>query len=454
MDWQEPESDRQPRCETAASEAEVPVAGITTGHASPSASPVEGLAPAAAPLQSQAIGFIPRITVGALVESEPVAEAMRSASRDRRMSRAVCDIARGSVATAAEHFRDAAVPDLIVVESRLEPDGLLQALENLAAECPPGTRLIVIGHENDVALYRRLIRFGVGDYLVAPVEPLAVVEAVAQLFREGDPERLGKVTAFIGARGGAGSSAVAQNTAAAMARGCETSVLLMDLDLAFGSAALDLNLETAQGVRDALEQGERLDAALLDRLVTARDDRIGILAAPCALGRDQEPDPQEVEHLIDTARAVTPHLLIDLPCCWTGWVRKALLAADEVVLTAAPDLVSLRNARNIVRVVRTSRVNDPDPRLVLNGVGMAKRREVGAADYERVLELPPTAVIRHDPAAFAAAAASGALLVETGGTPEAAAAFDRLARIITGQKQPDRPRRGLGGLARLMRRTT
>lgn len=399
------------------------------------------------------IGFIPRITVGAFAETEALAEALRRAGSDRRMARTVFEFVSGNIESAAEHFREAPTPDLIVVESRLDRGKLFAALERLAEHCPPGTRLIVVGHDNDVALYRRLLKLGVGDYLVAPVDPLGVIDAIAQLFEEGDADRLGKVTAFIGARGGAGSSTVAQNTAAAMARHCDSSVLLIDLDLPFGSAGLDLNMETAQGVRDALEQGERLDGTLLDRLVTQRDGRIGLLAAPCNLSKEHDPDPEAVRHLIDTARAITPHLLIDLPHCWTGWIRKALLAADEIVLTATPDLTALRNARNIVRAARAVRLNDPAPRLVLNQIGVPKRREVTPADYERVLEMAPTALIRHDPVAFSTAAANGELLVETGVNTEATIAFDRLARLVTGQKEPEPAARGLGRWARLVRKS-
>lgn len=292
-------------------------------------------------------------------------------------------------------------------------------------------------------LYRRLLKFGVGDYLVAPVEPMAVIEAVAQLFQGGAAEQLGKVVAFLGSRGGVGSSTVALNVATAMGNHCHAAALLLDLDLHFGTAAFDLNLEPAQGMREALDEGERLDPTLLDRLTTSYGDRLGVLAAPCKLD-DAPCDPEGLARLIDTARATTPHLLLDLPHAWSPSVRRALLAADEIVLTATPDLAGLRNARNIAASLRAARPNDSPPRLVLNKLGVPKRKELSPEDFERVVELKPMVQIPHDPASFSAAGASGKPVALA--SAAAAAPFDLLARTLTGQKEAKA--KGGGGWAR------
>ena len=399
----------------------------------------------AAPADGSAI-FIPRITASAFVAESALREALSGAASDRRMMRATMEIAEGDIRTAIDTYREQPTPELIIVESRLERAELFKALEELAELCPPGTRVILVGHENDVRLYRQLLKFGVGDYLVAPLEPLAVIEGIAQLFQEAADDQLGKVVAFVGARGGVGSSTVALNVATAIGHHCQASALLLDLDLHFGTAAFDLNLEPAQGIREALDEGERLDPTLLDRLTTAYGDRLGVLAAPCKLGEQPELDAESLDRLIETARTTTPHLLLDLPHAWSSGVRKALLAADEIVLTATPDLSALRNARNIATALRSARPNDPPPRLVLNGLGAPKRKELSPDDFERVVELEPIARIPHDPAAFSAASASGEPVVLAAGG--AAAPFNLLARTLTGQKEAKARKGGVGGWMR------
>lgn len=309
----------------------------------------------------------------------------------------------------------------------------------------------MIGHENDVRLYRQLLRFGVGDYVVAPVQPIAAVEAIAEQFQEGAEERLARTVAFLGARGGVGSSTVALNVAAALGSRHQTSSLLMDLDLNFGTAALDLNLEPTQGMREALDEGEGLDDTLVERLATRWGDNVAVLAAPCQLGNTSDYDAEAIAGVIEAARRTVPVLLLDLPHGWSAQTRQTLLAADEIVLTATPDLAGLRDARNIMGALRSLRPNDAVPRLVLNKLGIPRSKELDAADFRRVLEIEPSAKIPFDPAAFSAAAASGQPVVEAGKGP-AALAFAALAQAVSGQRQAKRRPAGIAGWARRLLR--
>ena len=79
---------------------------------------------------------------------------------------------------------------------------------------------------------------------------------------------MGRIIGFIGARGGVGSSSLAVNTAYNLARQYDEDVLLIDLDLAFGTAALALNLNPMENVAAALDQPDRLDEVLMERFMT------------------------------------------------------------------------------------------------------------------------------------------------------------------------------------------
>lgn len=402
-------------------------------------------------------GFIPRASITAFVATQGVGEALTRASADRRMSRTALEVVAGGLEAAADHFASHPMPDLILAETKAPASAILPMLESLAQSCPPGTRLILIGHANDVALYRRLMRAGVGEYLVAPVEPLQLIDALAQVFGEAAAdEGLGSVTAFMGARGGAGSSTVALNTATAMVQHLGMTVLLTDLDLAWGTAALDLDLDPAQGVRDALEAGERLDEELLDRLIAQRDERFSILASPASLefSDSAETAEEQLERLVTAARKVTPHLLLDLPHQWSPMVRRALLLADEIVLTVTPDLAALRNARNLLADLKQARANDSPPKLVLNQSGMPKRKDVDEEDFKRIFHVAPAARIPFDAAAFSAAANGGKPVVETRANAVAAGQFRELAALLTGRIRRDAKPRGLAGLAKRLLRAS
>ncbi len=98
----------------------------------------------------------------------------------------------------------------------LPREHILAELDRLAESCDPGTKVVVIGHVNDVVLYRELLKRGVSEYLVAPIAPLQLMESISNLYNNPDTEPVGHVYAFIGAKGGVGSSTVCHNAAWAL----------------------------------------------------------------------------------------------------------------------------------------------------------------------------------------------------------------------------------------------
>ena len=162
-------------------------------------------------------------------------------------------------------------------------------------------------------------------------------------------------------------------------------------------SGLDFNDEAGQGVADALSAPERLDDVLLDRLLIKRGDHLSLFTAPAALERDYDAAPEAYEAVIDAVRQSTPCVIVDLPHAWTPWIKACLLAADEIVIVATPDLASLRNAKNIIELVKHARPNDTPPRLVINQVGMPKRPEIPAKDFAETMGVDPVAVLPFDP---------------------------------------------------------
>src|SRR5690606_20935537 len=113
---------------------------------------------------------VPRISIQAFCDSPELVAVVEAAAADRRMARAHVKVQTGGIVAAAEFYQGAATPNLIVVESRLSRERLDAELERLATVCDPGTKVVVIGHVNDVDLYRSLIQRGVSEYMVAPVD--------------------------------------------------------------------------------------------------------------------------------------------------------------------------------------------------------------------------------------------------------------------------------------------
>jgi pilus assembly protein CpaE len=395
---------------------------------------------------------IPRIIVHAFCDSPEAAAMIERAAADRLMSRAKIVVQSGGVATAVEHYHQTPSPDLIIIESRSEHEAFLAELDRLAEVCYAGTKVMAIGRVNDIAFYRDLMRRGISEYIVAPVAPLALISSIASIYSSSSPSKLGQVYAFIGAKGGVGSSTLAHNVGWTIAHKLGSNVVMADLDLPFGTASLDFNLDVAQGVAEAIQDAGRLDEMLLDRLLQKCGDHLSLLAAPASLEKPFDVQDGAIEQLIEVARTSVPFLVLDMPHLWNSWAKSTLISADEIVITAMPDLANLRNAKNLIHALRQARPHDPPPKLVLNQVGTPKRPEIKVDDFAKAVDLKPVACIPFDAHLFGTAANKGQMVAQASGKGAALKAFGEIANVITGRQEAKRGNASYLGLATLIRR--
>ena len=379
---------------------------------------------------------VPRISIHAFCEFPDTGAALQRAGADRRLSKAHLTVQLGGIAAAMEFYRDQVTPNLLIVETRLSGQAALDELDRLAEVCDPATKVIVVGRHNDVELYRDLMRRGASEYLVAPLSPLQLIEVISGLYLDPSAKPVGRVIAFIGARGGVGSSTIAHNVGWYIADTLAINTTIVDFDLPFGTVGLDFNDEAGQSVADALSAPERLDDVLLDRLLIKRGEHLSLFTAPAALERDYDAAPEAYESVVDATRQMSPCVILDMPHAWTPWVKSCLIAADEIVVVATPDLASLRNAKNLIDLVRHARPNDSPPRLVINQANMPKRPEIPAKDFAETMGVEPAAVVPFDAAVFGQAGNNGQMVLEIAPKSPVADNLNKLARLLTGREAP------------------
>jgi len=421
-------------------EADVSDPGLFEPDVSPQASlGDDGDAVADPVFEAEAEGLAARITIHLFCELGETAALGERVLKDRRLARASGAIFTGGLPAAVARYRTQTTPSLVIVEAGEDTRRLLADLDRLAEVCDVGAKVMVLGRQNDITLYRDLVRRGVSEYLVAPLEPLDLIGAISGLYEDASAPFAGRTVAVVGAKGGVGASMLAHNLAHALSERIESNTVLVDLDLPFGAAGLNFNQDPLQGVANALADPERLDAVLLDRMMVRCSDRLSLFAAPSSLDDDYDISAPAYAEVTRKVRAAAPFVVLDLPHLWSGWMRQTLLGADEAVVVATPDLASLRNAKNLIELLTHGRPNDGPPRLVLNQVGVPGRPEISAKDFGEAVGATPALVLPFEPKLYGQASNNGQMIGEMNAKAKAAEAIAGLARAIARREAAAQP---------------
>jgi pilus assembly protein CpaE len=394
------------------------------------------------PVADEYIAPAPRVSVQVFCETAETAATVRSAAGDRRLAKAHLAVHMGGIAAAMEAYQTAPTPNVIVLETEAKTD-ILAGLDDLATVCDPGTRVVVIGGATDTAPYRELVRRGVNDYVIGPVNAIDVVRSICSLFSATETAPVGRMIAVVGAKGGVGASTIAHNVAWAIARELALDSVVIDLDLAFGTAGLNYNQDPAQGVANAVFSPDRIDSANMERLLAQCTEHLNLLAAPASLDQVYDFGADAFDAIFDTLRLTTPCIVLDIPHQWTAWTKRVLVGADDILIVAEPDLANMRNAKNMMNLLKAARPNDRPPLYCLNQVGMSKRPEIDVRGFSKTIESQPIATIPFDARTFGTAANNGQMIAEVSANHRTAKLFLQMARRLTGHVNAGKANRSL-----------
>jgi pilus assembly protein CpaE len=318
-------------------------------------------------------------------------------------------ILRGGITKAVAHLGQHRSPQILIVDiSGVELP--ISKVNELADVCEPGVVVIAIGNRDEIGLYRDLLQAGVADYVVKPLNPRLLAKALTDgRARAGEAspihKKLGTLVAFIGARGGVGTTTLAVNTAWHLAHRQTRRVALVDLDLQNGDCALALEIKPTSGLSEALANPLRIDNTLLERVMSPVGERLFVLSSEEPLHEDLHFTAVAVETLVSVLREQFHYVILDVPRIPAAPYRRALEMADTRVIVADQ---TLRSVRDTVRLRAALGDGDGNRRnlLVVNRHGEGGRHAVTLQEMQEVLEAKPTSVIPFQPTLFATATGS------------------------------------------------
>jgi pilus assembly protein CpaE len=353
---------------------------------------------------------------------------------------------RGGITSAARTLWVAPPPEILVVDLSDSGDPV-EELRTLEQAFRRETRVIALGTDNDVTLYRRLIEAGASDYLVKPVELEDLDRALCLTARVPLDRTLteGRVIGVVGARGGVGATTVAANIAWAVSSTFRRRSVLLDLDLQFGSSALLLDLQVGPGLREALEEPERIDELFLDRALVHMTETLSVMAAEEGLDRTMIPEPQGITALMTALKERTEALVVDAPRRDPEALVTVAEACHDLLVVTELTLPGLRDTARLLSLLEDGA---PSTRALV----LANRVPKGAPDvarreFEQELRRPIDVALPADEKAVALAANGGVPLAAVAPKARLSRAIDQLAgKLLDAKPRP------VGLMARLIGR--
>lgn len=372
--------------------------------------------------------LLPAARVGLFVLDQDTRDAAKALQDDWRFARVVFEINEGDVEAAIASYQNRESPDLVLVETSTIEEGFSSRLEVLAGNCSAGTAAVVIGPVNDVYLYRKLIDMGVTDYLVRPLQKEMIAEVIIKTLIErlGNPGS--RLVAFVGAKGGVGTSSIAHACAVLASSKLEQKTTILDAAGGWTYLPVAMGMEPLTTLNEASRACGSSDQDSLKRMIGAVSDKLSVLATGAEGLLDETVSPEAFETILSRLMTTSPLVVVDLSAAPVGIRKATLIRAHEVVIVSTPSLPSLRTARALLQEIKTLRGgSDQDVELVINKVGEAAGLEVSAAEIQGAMGRKPTLSIAFSPKIFAGMEAQGKKITDL---PEAGDVVSSLLDLL------------------------
>jgi pilus assembly protein CpaE len=301
----------------------------------------------------------------------------------------------GGVMTAITEMSRRASPRLLIVDITGVDDPVTR-VNQLAEVCGPGTGAIVIGETNDITLYRNLKDAGIVEYYFKPLVSSLVMESCNGILtgtQQKRGARTGKLVFVLSVRGGAGATTIAVSAAWHLAEARQRQVMLLDLDIHSGDAALQLDARPSHALREALEHSDRVDDLFLERAVIHVSDRLSLLASLESFSEVFTPDEGSVLALLGNLLHRYRYVFVDLPTTIAPRMIRVLHLPSTCLLVSDASLVS---ARDVARWRENIGPNSPERSTlhVLNKSGADG--SLPEAEFIRAAGQAPDIIIRYD----------------------------------------------------------
>ncbi len=260
------------------------------------------------------------------------------------------NIERGDVRDAIRSYSEISSPELLIIDIS-NSDMPLSKLETLSNVCSPDIKVVVIGDQDNVGLYRNLMQYGVSEYLVKPLPADLLYQTLHKLNSiQADavkPLKAGKNIGVIGSSGGVGATTLLAGLSDVLSRKFHRRVMLLDLNLHDGDLGFQFGLKSDRGLLDLLEAPERIDELFIERVSASLGPRLDLLFGEEELDKRIEPSGEAIDILLKYLSKSYHFVMLDVMKAPTSKRLEILSKMDVCIIVMDNGISSLNQCRRL-----------------------------------------------------------------------------------------------------------
>lgn len=314
-------------------------------------------------------------------------------------------------------------PALLIVDLS-ESTLPITEIERISEVCEPSVRVIAIGENNDVSVFRQLLTLGVSDYLVKPLNANLLVRRIRELLNEGEESATntgfaysGHTIGFVGAAGGVGCSTFALNCGLALAEHHNKHVGVVDMDLVHGTIAHMMDCPVSKGLVDILKDPKRVDPILLDKMITEAGNRFDIMSSEETIMSQSSHCAPGMKILMGLMAQRYNYTVVDCSASASASMRELVFKyADTIVIVCDLTFTSVRSTARLLRYFKDTANLQQKIIVLANKIEQYAAGEIPVVDYEEAIDHPVTFCAHFDSKAPLEALNNGESILFNGGS--------------------------------------
>ncbi len=279
-------------------------------------------------------------------------------------------------------------PMLVIMDLDSKPDQAFDYMEKMLKQVH-GLAIFATSSDSSSENILRAMRSGATEFLLRPVDNQDLMNSLTKVGRlmvqrtvQAANEH-GQIITCFSPKGGMGNTTIATNLAVCIFQLTEKPVVLVDLDLEAGDAAMFLNLKTKYTISDVTSNITRLDRTFLQGVLAKHSSGIYLLAEPQKVEDAENITPSQVREVLDLLKSMFAYIVVDTEVGYGDRNLAAFDASDLILLMGMLHLPSIKNMQKSLDVFDRLGFGTEKVKLIINRY--LRKGEITVEDAEKAL---------------------------------------------------------------------